>query len=144
MESTNPHENEPPTITPLGLKINSTLESFTTALHDLNSKVDNLRIDRATDHGTLIALKELTERLDTKVEGLDDKVSDLKQNVTSLGVKANTNILFQGLGLTTLIFGLFGIYNLLNTVFNSARNSTASPSVITAPPTVSPGPNRVP
>jgi hypothetical protein len=151
MESSDFHESRPPTISSLGQKVNITLETMVGALHDLSDKVqdltdkvDNVRIDNAKIDGTLLALKESTERTTIKVESLDDKVNDLKQNLTALGVKANTNILFQGLGILTLAFGLFGIFNLLNTVINSDRSSTQSPSAVTAPSPVPARPLRSP
>ncbi|MFZ9752442.1 MAG: hypothetical protein ACO3B3_02650 [Cyanobium sp.] len=111
----------------------------------IREDVTNLKIENAADRSALIGLKESIERNNSKLDSLEEKItsrlheldgkaSDMKANITSLGVKTNTNLLIHASQFIALIIGVFSITANLNNQSRNLNNTAPTAGPYAAPP----------
>lgn len=126
----------------IGAKVLNTLQSFIEVSHDLRRDISKLSSEitevRIKSEGMDAKLSNMKESIDANGKQLDtliEKASDMKSNITALGVKTNINILLV-LG---AVAGLITMFNNMITAINASRNGGSAPSTVIRPAPNMPG-----
>lgn len=109
---------------------NSNIQATISNIKDLSEK--NSADMKASIERNNIKLDHIEEKTSDRLHELDDRASDMKSNITALGVKTNTNLLLQTSQLIALVVGLitiiFNVNSLTKNINNISPNTQAQPS----------------
>lgn len=100
--------------------------------------IETTLILKVLSSGNNTKIDQLAEKTDARMLKIDERASDMKSNITSLGVKANANILLQSGGILVIVIGFITLvfnFKTLTRALNSTNTGSqySSPSIKVSP-----------